>query len=148
MKPWDDGPTSLRPLPFLPLPLPSSRCSLPLTSLLALASLLHSLQPLQRFACESGAGWPDALEEDQLARILRDGALAIRHQAVMSREWADDPHHHRAVAVLRCGERGCDVETTSFECAVQHFGSRRHGKRPTPRIAQEVLNAIHRACRA
>ena len=91
---------------------------------------------------------PDALEEDQLARILRDGALAIRHQAVMSPTWADDPHHHNAVAVLRCGERDCGVETTSFECAVQHFGSRRHGKRPTPRIAQEVLNTIHRACRA
>ena len=91
---------------------------------------------------------PEAFEVDQLARIVRDGALAIRHQAVMSREWADDPHHHRAVAVLRCGERGCDVETTSFECAVQHFGSRRHGKRPRPQRAQEVLNAIHRACRA
>ena len=91
---------------------------------------------------------PDALEEDQLARILRNGALAIRHQAVMSPTWADDPHHHNAVAVLRCGERDCGVETTSFECAVQHFGSRRHGKRPTPRIAQEVMNAIRRACRA
>ena len=45
---------------------------------------------------------PDALEEDQLARILRNGALAIRHQAVMSPTWADDPHHHNAVAVLRC----------------------------------------------
>ena len=45
---------------------------------------------------------PDALEEDQLARILRNGALAIRHQAVMSPTWGDDPHHHNAVAVLRC----------------------------------------------
>ena len=89
---------------------------------------------------------PDALEEDQLARILRNGALAIRHQAVMSPTWADDPHHHNAVAKLRCLD--CDVETTSFECAVQHFGSRRHGQRPTPRIAQEVMNAIRRACRA